>query len=85
MPDFLDVLGRPIGVGDTVLYAGYYSNALRQARVVALRERNGRLQILVKLPNKRGTVSVLHYPKRVFVLRPARRQRGATRDGLEVQ
>jgi hypothetical protein len=83
MCEFLDVLGRPISVGDTVLYAGYHSNELRQAWVLTLRERKDRPEILIKLPNERGTVSVLHYPKRVFVLRPTRRKRGATRDGLE--
>lgn len=66
---FTDALGQNIGVGDTVLYAGYHSNTLRQATVTALRERDGRSELLVKLHNDRRSASILHYPRRTFVLR----------------
>jgi len=70
-PDFIvtDTVGRRIQVGHTVLYAGYHSNSLRQATVIALRQREGRPELLVKLHNDRGSVSILHYPRRTFVLR----------------
>jgi hypothetical protein len=66
---FTDALGQSIEVGATVLYAGYNSNCLRQATVTALRERDGRPEMLVKLHNDQGSVSILHYPRRTFVLR----------------
>jgi len=64
-----DVFGADIRVGDTVLYAGHHSNTLRLATVIRLREREGRRELLVKLHNDRGSVSILHYPRRTLVLR----------------
>ena len=72
MKDFIvtDTLGQRIQVGHTVLYAGYCSNSLRQATVLALRQREGRPELLVMLHNDRGSVSVLHHPGRTYVLEP---------------
>jgi hypothetical protein len=55
-------------VGDTILYAGYGSPSLRLAAVVALRERDARPELLVKLHAGRGHVSILHYPRRTYVV-----------------
>lgn len=66
---FTDALGQKIQVGHTVLYAGYHSNRLRQATVITLRQREGRPELLVKLHNDRGSVSILHHPRRTVVLR----------------
>jgi hypothetical protein len=71
-----DALDQDINVGDTVLYAGYHSNTLRLATVIALRERDARPELLVKLHNECGTVSILHYPQRTFVLREPRNPQG---------
>jgi hypothetical protein len=78
MPEsaYTDVFGQLIRVGQTVLYAGSGSASLRTATVIKLRERGGRPEILVKLPNERGTVSILHHPQRISVPRQSRRQQG---------
>ena len=72
-----DVLGRDICVGDTILYAGYGSPSLRLATVISLRERGERPELLVRLHAGRGHVSILHYPRRTFVLKEPHTNQGA--------
>ncbi len=81
----LDADGVPVRVGDRVLYAGRWM--LKRATVVGVRERSRwagqqfRVEVLVKQLDARGTVSILHHPKRVLVLtRSAANRRQPTQE-----
>ncbi len=70
-------MGR-IVVGATVIFAPYSGTSLREATVTRLRARDGRVEIVVKQHNQRGTGSLLRYPQRVLVKRLASRRRATT-------
>jgi len=61
-PDRIMVLGRPLRVGQAVLYAGYSSSSLRLAAAMAICKPDGRAEIPVRQHTLRASGSVLHYP-----------------------